>query len=92
MTESNIKQIDTICEATSLKPTKTSSSKSTKTEKLIRLLNSKRGVSIEQLQQASSWQAHSVRGFLSGTVKKKLGLTLKTETGKDGLRRYRIDG
>lgn len=32
-----------------------------------------------------------MRGFLSGTVKKKLGLLVFSDVGKDGLRRYRID-
>ncbi len=55
------------------------------------LLRSKRGASIEQLQATSGWQSHSVRGFLSGTVKKKMGLTLVADSGKDGLKRYRIE-
>ena len=47
--------------------------KFTKSDTLLKLLNSKRGATIVQLQEASGWQSHSVRGFLSGTVKKKLG-------------------
>jgi len=38
---------------------------------------------------ATGWQAHSVRGFLSGTVKKKLELA-GTTTREDGVRRYRL--
>jgi hypothetical protein len=40
---------------------------------------------------ATSWQAHSVRGFLSGTVKKKLGHSIISSRDNDGARRYRID-
>ena len=40
--------------------------------------------------EVTGWQAHSVRGFLSADVKKKLGLALVNEIGKDGLRRYRV--
>jgi hypothetical protein len=40
--------------------------------------------------KSTGWQAHSVRGFLSGTVRKRLGLALISEAGDSG-RRYRID-
>lgn len=63
----------------------------TKTSIVLKKLNSPKGVTIEMLMDATAWQAHSVRGFLSAVVKKKLGLTVINETGKDGVRRYRID-
>ena len=63
----------------------------TKTSVVLKRLSSPKGATIEVLMEATSWQAHSVRGFLSAVVKKKLGLTLVNEIGKDGLRRYRID-
>lgn len=63
----------------------------TKTETALKALRRKRGASIAELQEMTGWQAHSVRGFLSGAVKKKLGLHVASEVGKDGVRRYRID-
>ncbi|AGK59539.1 hypothetical protein HYPDE_39353 [Hyphomicrobium denitrificans 1NES1] len=39
----------------------------------------------------TNWQAHSVRGFLSATVKKKLGHSIITSRDNDGGCRYRID-
>ena len=63
----------------------------TKSEIVLKKLRSAKGVTIDTLMEATGWQAHSVRGFLSGTVKKKLGLALVSETGKDGTRRYRLD-
>jgi hypothetical protein len=65
---------------------------STKTDAVLKKLKGAKGVTLAALMEATGWQSHSVRGFLSGTVKKKLGHSLISETGKDGVRRYRIDG
>ncbi|WP_245319542.1 DUF3489 domain-containing protein [Mesorhizobium temperatum] len=62
----------------------------TKTDIVLKKLKSAKGVTIQTLMDATGWQAHSVRGFLSGTVKKKLGHEVLSETGKDGQRRYRL--
>ena len=40
--------------------------------------------------EATSWQAHSVRGFVSGTLGKKMGLTVKSEKREDGTRVYSL--
>jgi len=92
MADSNILNVEHTCEGFS-PPTATSRRiQLSKADKLLKLLRSKRGATIDQLQSASGWQAHTVRGFLSGTVKKKLGLTLVAETNENGARRYRISG
>lgn len=67
-------------------------SKSTKAEQILKKLRTAKGASIEMLIAETGWQAHSVRGFLSAVVRKKLALNLVIESGKDGVRRYRIDG
>jgi len=54
------------------------------------LLSGRKGTTIAEIMQVTSWQQHSVRGFLSGTVKKKLGFDLTSSKGKDDVRRYRI--
>ncbi len=59
-----------------------------KKETVLALLRRKTGASIEEMTKATGWQAHSVRGFLAGTVKKKLGLELETKTDAKGGRRY----
>jgi hypothetical protein len=40
---------------------------------------------------ATDWQQHSARGFLAGTVKRKLGFPLTSSKPNDGVRRYRIE-
>jgi hypothetical protein len=57
---------------------------------ILGLLRRKQGATIAELQKISGWQAHSVRGFLSGTVKKRLELNLTSANGKDGERRYSV--
>lgn len=47
------------------------------------------GATIEQMTMATGWQAHSVRGAISGSIKKALGLTVVSEK-VDGVRTYRI--
>jgi hypothetical protein len=64
--------------------------KQTKQQTCINLLCRREGATIEELQAATGWQAHSVRGFLAGAVRKKLGLTLLSEKSDAGLRCYRI--
>ena len=61
----------------------------TKSENIIALLSRKRGASIDDMMNATGWQAHSVRGFLAGTVKKRLGRSVTSEAGDRG-RIYRI--
>jgi hypothetical protein len=61
----------------------------TKGAAIVELLRREAGATLPELVTASGWQAHSVRGFLSGTLKKKHGLTVASEKA-DGIRRYRI--
>ena len=62
----------------------------TKQERVLTLLSQSEGASIEEMMQATDWQQHSVRGFLAGTVKKKLGFSLIASKAAGDVRRYRI--
>ena len=62
----------------------------TKQALLIDLLKRKKGATIDEAVEAVGWQPHSVRGAISGTLKKKLGLMVISEKPGDGPRRYRI--
>ncbi len=57
---------------------------------VVGLLRRPNGASLEDLMAATGWQKHSVRGALSGAVKKKLGLAVISEK-VDGARVYRIE-
>jgi hypothetical protein len=56
---------------------------------LLAMLRAPDGATIKAMALAAKWQPHSVRGFLAGVVRKKLGLTLVSANGENG-RVYRI--
>jgi Protein of unknown function (DUF3489) len=61
-----------------------------KTDKVLDLLKRTGGVTGKELMKVTGWQPHSVRGFLSGTVGKKMGLTVISTESEDGERSYSI--
>ena len=61
-----------------------------KTAKILALLQRPGGASLAQLQKATGWQAHSVRGFLSGALKKKMGLRIDSAKAAEGERTYHV--
>lgn len=63
---------------------------SSKTETLVVLLQRKQGVSIAEMILATGWQSHSIRGFMAGALKKKLGQSVTSTKSKSGERRYHV--
>jgi len=61
-----------------------------KTATVLELLKRKDGVTSKELIVATGWQPHSVRGFLSGTIGKKMGLIVRSTKGENGERTYSI--
>ena len=61
-----------------------------KAAKILDLLKRPDGVTLKELMKTTGWMAHSVRGFLSGTVGKKLGLAVTSTKGEDGERTYSV--
>jgi hypothetical protein len=62
-----------------------------KQTKLIKLLERSGGASIDEMTEATGWQRHSIRGMMSGVLKKRLGLSITCEKEERG-RIYRING
>jgi len=61
----------------------------TKNAQVVAMLQDRTGTTIAAIMAATGWQQHSVRGFLAGVVRKKLGLNLVSDLGDSG-RVYRI--
>jgi hypothetical protein len=62
-----------------------------KQDQLIGLLRRPNGATIDELAKATGWQPHSVRGAISGALKKRLGLAVASERSEKRGRVYRID-
>jgi hypothetical protein len=73
-------------------PKRVTARNGSKTAQIIELLQRPNGVTLKDLMAATKWQAHSVRGFISGALRKKLGLTVQSTKGADGQRSYSIKG
>lgn len=72
-------------------PKAETSARNTKQDRILSLLNQRNGATIYEMMRETNWQQHSVRGFLAGTVKKKLGLALTSSKSDGELRRYRLE-
>jgi hypothetical protein len=75
--------------ATASRHRKSISQKPSKQERILALLRAPSGATIAAMTKATGWKQHSVRGFLSGVVRKRLRFKLVSES-VDGDRVYRI--
>jgi hypothetical protein len=68
------------------------SKKRTGTKKAIvlELMRRKEGATLAEIAKATDWQNHTIRGFVSGTLAKKMGLTVESVKNDTGERTYRI--
>lgn len=69
-----------------------STTSGTKISAMVTAMRSKKGASIAELIHLTGWQAHSVRGAISGAIRKKLQLTVQSEPIDGRGRVYRIAG
>jgi hypothetical protein len=61
-----------------------------KSAKVVALLQRPQGAGLKELLKITGWQPHSMRGFLSGTVAKKMGLKVSSTKTDSGERRYAV--
>jgi hypothetical protein len=62
----------------------------TKTDKILALLKRPGGTTLKELMKATGWQPHSVRGFLSGVIGRKLKLKIASVKDDSNVRRYSV--
>jgi len=61
-----------------------------KTAQILELLKRPDGATLQELMAATEWQPHSLRGFISGTLGKKMGLSVESTKGENGQRTYSL--
>jgi hypothetical protein len=61
-----------------------------KTAVVLDLLRREGGATVDDIVSATGWQAHSVRGFISGVLGKRMGLTVESAKREDGKRVYSL--
>ena len=57
---------------------------------VLELLRRPEGATLQEIMSATGWMAHSVRGFISGALGKKMGLTVESVKTPEGARAYRL--
>lgn len=57
---------------------------------VLELIRRPDGATLKDIMAATGWQAHSVRGFISGSLSKKMGLKVESSKRQDGERAYRV--
>ena len=62
----------------------------TKQEKVIAMLRRAEGATIDEIAAATQWVPHTARGFLSGTLKKKLGMAITSQKADQRGRKYKL--
>ena len=72
--------------ARKLKPT---GAAGTKSAKILSLVQRPDGATSSELEEATGWVSHSVRGYISGTLRKRMGLDVQRIERKDGAKAYR---
>ncbi len=58
---------------------------------ILGMLERPEGATLKALMKATAWQAHTVRGFLSGTLRKKMGLKIRSFRSEEGDRAYVLE-
>src|SRR5712691_5730494 len=71
-------------------PKTTGTRQGSKTAQILELIKRPGGATLQELMAATEWQPHSIRGFISGTLGKKMGLAVNSTKGEDGKRTYSL--